>query len=630
MASSFFASTGLTICALVFLTLIIILISSKLQSDSAESKIYLGNLYLTIILLILELTVSYTISIKESIPKLNDILCEGYVFLSIVWEELFVAYTYFLLHKDKKFTLNKKFYLKLGVLIFCALLIPTLAVTLLDVSYSGGAGAPYVILEGPINLLHLFSFVGAITIILIFIAKKDKIKNLYISPLIFAFLVFCLAFILQLVLDFQINESVFMFSLIMIILYFTVESQDSKLMETIAETKKEAERINKVKTEFLMNISHEIRTPLNTILGFSEALLEDKELTFEKVKEDSASIHTASVNLLNLINNILDISRIESEKEKLDEKDYNLENIIFEINSYIPSRINKNDLKFSINVSEDIPKDLYGDSVKIYKIIISVLINAIEYTNYGEVKLDITSEPLEDNYCLLKFHISNTGHAMKIENFEKDYYDFVKLDSEDETTFDTTLLGLIVAKRLLNLLGGEMEFINETGKGTQYIIKLKQKIIGENKLGNIFDSKKSLVSRSIDLIDCTGKKALVVDDNRVNIKIAERLLTRYNFSVEEANSGQECLELIKNNKYDIIFLDHMMPEMNGVETLVNLKQSGYKIPPVVALTANYYNGLREEYLSYGFVDYLAKPIEFKELNRVIRKVFDNEYNDGGI
>lgn len=625
MASSFFASTGLTICALVFLILIIILISSKLQSETAESKIYLGNLYLTVVLLILEMVVTYTMSIRESIPKVNDILCESYVFLSIVWEELFVAYTYFLLNSNKKFIINKKFYVRLILLILMALAIPTLAVTFLDVSYIGGVnGSPYVIVGGTINLLHLFSFVGAITIILIFIAKKDKIKNLYISPLIFAFIVFCLSFILQIVLGFHINESVFMFSLIMVILYFTVESQDSKLMETIAETKKEAERVNKVKTEFLMNISHEIRTPLNTILGFSEALLAEDELTFDKVKEDCTNIHIASVNLLNLINNILDISRIESSKEEVDEKDYNLENVIFEINSYIPSRINKNDLKFSINAEENIPRDLYGDSNKIYKIITSVLINAIEYTNYGEVKLDITGMELENNLCELKFHISNTGHAMKIENFEKDYYDFVKLDGENESSFDTTLLGLIVAKRLVNLMNGTLEFINETGKGTQYIIKIKQKIIGPNKLGNIFDSKRSLVSRSIDMIDCTGKKALIVDDNKVNIKIATRLLLRYNFQIEEANSGQECIDLVKNNKYDIIFLDHMMPEMNGVETLINLKQTGYKIPPVIALTANYYNGLREEYLANGFTDYLTKPIEFKELNRVIDKVFDKD------
>ena len=625
MASSFFAGTGLTICALVFLTLIIILISSKLQSDSAESKIYLANLYLTVVLLILELLTTITIPKRDSIPRLNDILCEGYVFLSIVWEELFVAYTYFLLHKDKKMVFDKRFYKRVILSTIGALMIPILIVALLDVSYDGGMpGEPWVIVGGAINILHLFSFVGAISIIMIFISKKDAIKNLYISPLIFAFIVFCLSFVLQMLLGFKINESAFMFSLIMVILYFTVESQDSKLMEVVEETKKEAEHANKVKTEFLMNISHEIRTPLNTILGFSEALLEEKELTFQRVKEDSTSIHIASINLLNLINNILDISRIESGKEKIEEKDYSMENVIFEVNSYIPSRINKNDLKFSINVAEDIPRDLYGDSSKIYKIIISVLSNAIEYTNYGEVKLDIDSKMLEDGYCELKFHISNTGHAMKIENFEKDYYDFVQLTQDDETTFDSTLLGLIIAKRLVTLLGGEMEFINEQGKGTQYIIRVKQRVISANKIGNIFDSKKSLVSRSIDMIDCTGKKALIVDDNKVNLKIAARLLERYNFEITEANSGAECIELVKNNKYDIMFLDHMMPEMSGVETLQTLKQSGYKIPPAVALTANYYNGLKEEYLAQGFVDYLAKPIEFRELNRIIDKVFEKD------
>lgn len=624
MAGSFFASTGLTICALIFLILIIIMISSKLQSDTDESKIFIWNLYLTVLLLLLEIITAYTIPHRELFPKLNEILCESYIFLSIIWEELFVIYTFFLLHANKVIERNKRFYAMLLLIVLIGIAIPSLAVSLLDISYIGGVdGYPSVIVGSLIDLLHLFSFVGAITIIIIFIINKDKIKNMYLSPLLVAFAVFCISFLLQRIFNFYINQSGFFFALIMAFLYFTVESQDSKLMETVQKTKEEAEEANKVKTEFLMNISHEIRTPLNTILGFSEALLREKELTYEKVKEDCQSINMASISLLNLINNVLDISKIESGKEKLDEKNYDLESIIFEVNSYIPAKINKNDLKFSINVDEDIPKELYGDYQKIYKIVILVLSNAIEYTNYGEVKLDISSKSLDDNSCELQFHISNTGHAMKTENFEKDYYDFVKLENESEATFDSTLLGLIVAKRLLSILGGNIEFINETGKGTQYIIKVKQKVVGEEKLGNIFDSNKVRVSSSENMLDLSGKRALIVDDNKVNIKIASRLLERYKFDIETATSGLECINLIKNNKYDIIFLDHMMPEMDGIQTLKNLKQSGYKIPPVIALTANYYSGLREEYLTQGFTDYLSKPIEFKELNKIINKIFDN-------
>ena len=253
-----------------------------------------------------------------------------------------------------------------------------------------------------------------------------------------------------------------------------------------------------------------------------------------------------------------------------------------------------------------------------------ILLNAIEYTNYGEVKLNIDGNTTEDGMFELTFHVSNTGHAMKQEYFAKDFDDFVKLDGEDGATFDGTSLGVVIAKKLTSILGGDIQFINETGKGTQYIIKVKQKIVDTNKLGNIFENSINKVSSSKDMISCLGKKALVVDDNRVNIKIATRLLERFNFEVEGATSGAECIAKVKEGGYDIIFLDHMMPEMDGIETMKTLKNSGVDVPPVIALTANAYDGLRNEYLAQGFTDYLAKPIDFKALSKLINRLFGRE------
>ena len=170
-------------------------------------------------------------------------------------------------------------------------------------------------------------------------------------------------------------------------------------------------------------------------------------------------------------------------------------------------------------------------------------------------------------------------------------------------------------------LGGKIDFLNEKGQGTKYFVKIKQKVVGTEVIGNIFESQKSAMSSSKDLLDCTGKKVLIVDDSDVNIRIAAKYLEQFNFTIFAANSGKQCIECVKNNNIDIIFMDHMMPEMDGVATIKALKAMGLALPPVVALTANSYDGLKNEYIAQGFTDYLSKPIVFKDLNRTINNVF---------
>ena len=174
------------------------------------------------------------------------------------------------------------------------------------------------------------------------------------------------------------------------------------------------------------------------------------------------------------------------------------------------------------------------------------------------------------------------------------------------------------------MLGGDIKFINEPGMGTQYHILIKQKIINSKKIGNIFEATNDNILDNKKLVDCTGKNVLVVDDNMINIKLAKRLLEQFNFTVDFVTSGVKCIEKVKTKKYDMIFLDHMMPEMDGIATMNALKNSGYSIPPVVALTANSYSGLREKYLEAGFSDYLSKPINFRELNKLMNKYFNNK------
>ena len=403
-------------------------------------------------------------------------------------------------------------------------------------------------------------------------------------------------------------------------LYFKIENPDLIVAKELEKVNAEIERSNQAKTDFLSNMSHEIRSPMNAIVGLSDGLIHNTDFEEEAVRQDIKHISSAGKSLLEIINNILDISKIESGKEVLDMKEYSLGDVISDLSTIIKTRLMDLPVQFILDIDPEIPASLYGDSTKIFQILLNILTNAVKYTEVGKIKLSIHSSP-RGEMVDLHIKVSDTGFGIKKEDYDKLFEKFSRLDSATKNEIEGTGLGLVITKKYVDLMGGKIWFESEYHVGTTFYVELSQKILSHNTLGVIEES--SSHKEKLYHMNCQGKKALIIDDNQMNSKVTKRLLENYHFDVEIVESANDCIYKIKEgNEYDIIFLDYIMPEMDGVNVLHVLKKlEDYSIPPVVCLTANAIVGMREIYLKEGFDEFLSKPINEVSLDKIIHKFF---------
>ena len=396
----------------------------------------------------------------------------------------------------------------------------------------------------------------------------------------------------------------FTLSLIVIIMYFTIENPDVKMIAQLEVAKDAAEKANSAKTDFLANMSHEIRTPLNAIVGFSEFVADADSL--EEAKENAKDIVSASGTLLEIVNGILDISKIEAGKIEILNAPYKPKEVFEELAKLITPRMQDKCLEFTYTIDPKLPKVLIGDAANLRKIVTNFLSNACKYTPTGYVKYNVGCELIGDT-ARLTISVEDSGQGIKKENMDKLFTKFQRFESDKNANIEGTGLGLNITKQLAEMMGGTVGVNSEFGKGSTFYIVIDQKIGDESLLDDT-----SKLSLNLDL---SGVKMLMVDDNELNIKVG--------------------LKVFSGIKYDIILLDDQMPCMNGGQTLAELKKhEGFNIP-VVALTANALTGMRERYISQGFTDYLAKPLEKIQIVKVLNKIMDDYHikhgnsNEGG-
>lgn len=400
---------------------------------------------------------------------------------------------------------------------------------------------------------------------------------------------------------------------------FTDVTDTVKYIKSVNLMREKAEAANHAKTQFLANMSHEIRTPMNAIVGLSELIIEESR--GRKMYDFACDIKSAALNLLGIINDILDLSKVEAGKMELINSDYYVQILVQDTLNMIKVAAAQKGLKVNVDLAQDMPYQLNGDEVRIRQVLINLLNNALKFTRQGSVSLRAWGEFLDDENYRMCFQVKDTGIGIKEEDLDHIYESFQQLDMNINRKVEGTGLGLAITKNLVQLMDGDIQVESEYGKGTTFTVVIIQKVVTRDTIKDNPITREALKKTDMRMFECQGLRVLVVDDNIINRKVVVKMMTEYKFDIHEADSGKKAIELAKENQYDMILMDHMMPEMDGVEAtrIIRSESELNNNTVVIALTANAIEGAKEMYLSNGFQDFLAKPFERVQLHEILGK-----------
>ena len=624
-----YVNITITILDIAYLTFLMFIYFSKKNMPNIENKIYKVILVLSLFVTASDLVFWSSCYYLKDTPYYVEIIQKVYLTFLIFWSVYLSYYIIVVTNPNSKLVKN---YLgingRLSILPSGVALILSGIQFFLPLGFAKGVNDVLLYADGPIYgyIVCLVLVLAFIDFAAVFIGRKNITVKKTTPLLVFTFYeTIIFGIFLK---DHTICAWSLSCTLTSYLMFHTIENPDLKLINELELAKNQAEKANNAKSDFLSSMSHELRTPLNAIMGLTQLIEENNNV--DQIHEDTKDIMLASENLLELVDGILDINKLETNKMDLVEANYNPQEVFDDLVRMIKVRIGERPLQLRTKYSEQLPLELYGDKDKIKRIITNFLTNAVKYTDKGYIDFIVDCYN-ERERCNLIISIKDTGRGIRDDQKKVLFTKFNRREEDKDTDIEGTGLGLALTKSLVEMLEGKIEVESTYGEGSTFTVKLTQKIIKgpvefkheEKTIGvesRTINPNEVLREKVINTNSNLGKvRLLVVDDNKLNLRVASKLLSALNFEVVTANSGIESIELInKGETFNLIFMDIMMPEMDGIETMKKLKEMGFS-SPIVALTADAMDGSREKYLSAGFDDYLSKPINQMTISETLEK-----------
>lgn len=614
------------IMGVIYILIVIMTYIPKKKKNTLNYYLFHSLIAGSTLVLVLDLLSVYLgIYLKGSI--ISPIASKIYLCFLIIWMITFVLYIKVITSPNnlENLTVKEKSHgsimLKMVLKAVIAVLIAAVGISVIPLVLTTDGESLFM--SGPCMIFFNICYVICILTWISFIIRYRKSYSKDKLPAMIASTFFA---IISMIVQFARPEHPvmsFAFSLITMITYHGIHNPDLKVIEELNEATMQANAANKAKSDFISSMSHEIRTPLNAIVGFSQALGK-KEIT-GPAKDEVQEILNASNSLLETINGILDISKLEANKIELLKKDYSTKSLFNEIKTLSNNRLGNKNIELKYEIDENLPPVLLGDRERIKQVIMNLMSNAIKYTKEGSVLLKVEALTNKEK-CQLSIVVEDTGVGMSEQDIELVFVKFQRFDIDKYRSIEGTGLGMAITKGLIELMQGEISVTSELQKGTKFTVKLDQEISTKD-ISEIAD----ISSLAINPFDASGQRVLVVDDNRVNLKVAEHFLEQYKLDLDFCTSGRDCIDkILKGEKYDLILLDIMMPRMKGTEVIKELLNiPGFNIP-VVALTADVLSDLGGSYTNYGFNDVIAKPIVEEDLYNTLKKYLRENTNKQGI